>query len=260
LTARRAGAFRDDARPALRVVFFAERAGFLLFFAVFFFVFAFFFTTVRPPQIRLAAGNPDHTIGVLSREREPRVAIEPRAGGVIVRIPALAGDPRWRRRMAALGALVAAAAVLGSLRLGRAWEAVAKRGDFADLPLPLLVFLSVAVLVSAPLALIGLTALAFAEERIETGPDAVTIRSTVFERTRVETIPLSELECWRETLWPLSPWWTWAVTRLAARSGGRLHPIAGAAGPKEKRAIGLALAQATGKPLLGDFGRALSPR
>jgi hypothetical protein len=36
-----------------------------------------------------------------------------------------------------------------------------------------------------------------------------------------------------------------------------MHPLAGAAGPKEKRRIGLALARATGKPLVGDFGRRL---
>ena len=45
------------------------------------------------------------------------------------------------------------------------------------------------------------------------------------------------------------------VTRLAARSGGKLHPCAAAAGPKEKRTIGQALSAATGKPLMGDFGR-----
>lgn len=184
-----------------------------------------------------------------------RVAIEPRAGGVTVLIPALAAERRWRFRMAALGLAVAAAAVVGSLRLGRAWETALRRGDFGDLPIPILLFLTLAVLVSAPLALVGLAALAFAEERIEAGRDQVTIRTTVFERTRVETIPVAELECWRETLWPLSPWWTWAVTRLAARSRGRFHPVAGAAGPKEKRAIGLALARATGRPLVGDFGR-----
>jgi hypothetical protein len=203
----------------------------------------------------------NETFPLTSARRAPlrvkRVAIEPRAGGVTVRIPALAGDPWWRRRAIVVAATVAAAAILGSLRLVRAWEAASRRGDFADLPLPLLLFLSAAVLVSAPLALVGLTALSFAEENIEAGPEAVTIESTVFERTRTETIPLSELDCWRETLWPLSPWWTWAVTRLAARAGGRLYPIAGAAGPKEKRAIGLALARATGRPLVGDFGRTL---
>lgn len=194
---------------------------------------------------------------MLSREKGPRVAILPRAGGVTVEIPALAGNRSWRRRAMAIGIAVAAAATLGSLRLGRAWEVALRRGDFGDLPLPLLLFLSLAVLVSAPLALVGLTALAFAEERIEAGAAEVTIRRTVFERTDVETIPTAELDCWRETLWPLPPWWTWAVTRLAARSRGRWHPIAGAAGPKEKRAIGIALARATGRPLLGDFGRSL---
>ncbi len=172
-------------------------------------------------------------------------------------IPALAGDRSWRRRAVAVGLAVAGAAALGSVRLGRAWEVALRRGDFGDLPLPLLLFLSLAVLVSAPLALLGLTALAFAEERIEAGPAEVTIRRTVFERTDLETIPIGDLDCWRETLWPLPPWWTWAVTRLAARARGRWHPIAGAAGPKEKRAIGLALARATGKPLVGDFGRPL---
>jgi len=183
------------------------------------------------------------------------VAIHPRAGGLTVSIPALAADRAWRWKMGVTAAAVAAAALLGSLRLGRAWEAVVHRGDFADLSLPLMGFLSIAVALSAPLALVGLAALTFAEEWIDVQPDAVTIRTTVFERTRTRVIPRAELECWRETLWPLPPWWTWAVTRLAARSAGRLHAFAGAASPREKREIGLALAAATGKPLVGDFGR-----
>jgi len=175
-----------------------------------------------------------------------------------VDIPALAGDRGWRLRIAALATAVAGAALVGSLRLGHAWEAALRRSDFADLPLAVLIFLSLAVLVSAPLSLVGLAALAFAEEAIDVGPDEITIRTTVFERTRTIRIAARELDCWRETIWPLPPWWTWAVTRLAARSRGRLHPIAGAAGPKEKRAIGLALAAATGKPLIGDRGRPLA--
>lgn len=157
--------------------------------------------------------------------------------------------------MGAVAAAVAGAVLLGAFRLGQAWDSGLRRGDFGDLPLPILIFLSMAVLVSAPLSLIGLAALAFAEESIDVGPAEVTIRLTAFERTRTERIPISTLECWRETYWPLPPWWTWAVKRLAARSRGRLYPVAGAAGPKEKRAIALALAQATGKPLMGDWGR-----
>ena len=184
-----------------------------------------------------------------------RIAITPRAGGLTVTIPPLVQDPAWRRKIAAIALAVAGAALLGAYRLGQAWDSGMRRGDFGDLPLPVLIFLSLAVLVSAPLALIGLAALAFAEERIDVEPEGITIRTTAFERTRTEAIAADALDCWRETYWPLSPWWTWAVKRLAARSRGRLYPIAGAAGPGEKRAIGEALAKATGKPLVGDWGR-----
>jgi len=150
---------------------------------------------------------------------------------------------------------VGAAALLGSARLGQAWETGLRRGDFGDLPLPLLILLTLAVLVSTPLALIGLSALAFAEERIEVGQQGITIERTAFERTRTQRLSSRDLECWRETYWPLPPWWTWSVRRLAARCAGRLYPVAAAAGPREKREIGIALARATGKPLLGDRGR-----
>jgi hypothetical protein len=159
--------------------------------------------------------------------------------------------------MAAIAAAVAGAALLGSMRLSQAWDAGLRKGDFGDLPLSLLIALSLAVLACAPLALLGLAALAFAEESIEVDAEAVTVRTTAFERTRSVRIARSELECWRETLLPLPPWWTWAVQRLAARAGGRFYPVAGAAGPKEKRMIARALANATGKPLIGDFGRTI---
>jgi hypothetical protein len=248
--------FTAGLRAAFRAVFFALTGFRAAFFEVLV-AFFFFFTTIESLLKSGVRRDSDHTIGPLSSGKAPRVAIVPRAGGVTVAIPALAADRGWRWRMAVTAAAVATAALLGSLRLGRAWQAAVQRGDFTDLPLPIMVVLTAALL-SAPAALVGLAALAFAEERIETGPDAVVIRTTVFERTRTRTIPMGDLECWRETLWPLAPWWTWAVTRLAARSRGRLHGFGGAATPGEKRAIGLALAAATGKPLLGDFGRRLS--
>ena len=191
----------------------------------------------------------------MARAGEERVSIAARPGGLEIRIQPLVRERSWRVRMSVVGIAVAAAALVGSIRLGQAWDAGLRKGDFADLPLFALVLLTAAVLISAPLALVGLAALAFAEERIEVDPEEVRIATTAFEKTRTTTIPRGELELWRETRWPLSPWWTWAVTRLAARSGGRLHPCAAAAGPKEKRRIGQALAAATGKPLVGDFGR-----
>jgi len=159
--------------------------------------------------------------------------------------------------MGLIGGAVSVAALLGCFRLGQAWEAGLRRLDFGDLPLPILIVLSLTLLVAAPLSLLGLAALAFAEESIEVDAEGVTLRRTAFEKTRIARIARAELECWRETYWPLSPWWTWAVRRLAARSGGRLHPVAAAAGPKEKRRIGEALAAATGRPLVDDFGRRL---
>jgi hypothetical protein len=193
----------------------------------------------------------------LGRAALPRVSITPRAAGLFVSIQPLARGRAWRIRMALVGSAVAGAALLGCYRLGQAWEAGLRRLDFGDLPLPLLVALSLILLVAAPLSLLGLAALAFAEESIEVDAEHVTVKTTAFERTRITRIPRADLECWRETYWPLPPWWTWAVRRLAARSGGRLHPIAAAAGPTEKRLVGEALAAATGRPLLGDFGRRL---
>ncbi len=160
-----------------------------------------------------------------------------------------------RIRLLALAAVVLGAALFGAARLEQAWESGIKKGHFSDLPLPLLIALSVAVGISTPAALGGLAALAFAEESIEVSPEVVTIRSTAFERTRVLRIQREEVECWRETYLPLPPWWTWAVRRLAIRSHGRLHAVCGAAGPKEKRTIAIALAKVTGKPLVGVFGR-----
>ncbi|HEX4440195.1 MAG TPA: hypothetical protein VH854_09000 [Thermoanaerobaculia bacterium] len=193
----------------------------------------------------------------MSRGEDDRVVIAPVAGGLEIRIQPLAGRRSWRWRVAILAALVAGAALAGSIRLAGAWENGLKRGEFSDLPLPALVLLSLSVVGAAPFALVGLAALAFAEERILVSSEEIRVDTTAWERTQTVRIARADLECWRETRLPLPPWWTWAVTRLAARAHGRLHPLAGAAGPKEKRRVGLALAKATGKPLIGDFGRRL---
>jgi hypothetical protein len=195
----------------------------------------------------------------LSKGGSPRIVVEPSAGGISIEIRPLARTRAARWRLAALAAVVLAAALLGGARLARVWETGLRRGTFDDLPLEILLPVSLAVGLSTPFALLGLAALAFAEERIDVTPENVEIRTTAFERTRVRVIPRRELSGWQETYRPLPPWWTWAFRRLAARSGSRLVPVAGAAGHSEKREIGLALARATATPLFATSGRTVEP-
>jgi hypothetical protein len=256
-------------RGAAVVRFFATRAAFFraagrLDFPVFFeaarllprlaLLFAFFLATI-PPRRRLLAARPDHTIGTLSKGEPPRIVVEPLAGGISIEIRPLARTRGARWRIGLLAAVVLVLALMGGARLARAWEVSLRRGAFEELPLAVLLPVTLAVGVSTPLALTGLAALAFAEERIDVTHDRVSIRSTAFEKTRVEIIPRRDLIAWVETYRPLPPWWTWAFRRLAARVGTRLVPVAGAAGHGEKRAIGLALSRATGIALIGVSGR-----
>ena len=139
------------------------------------------------------------------------------------------------------------------------WETGLRRGSFDELPLAVLVPLSLAVGVSTPFALAGLAALAFAEERIEIDADSIAISTTAFETTKRRVFPRRGLTAWVETYRPLPPWWTWAFRRLAARVDGRLVPLAGAALQREKRAVALALARATGAPLVDGAGRPVPP-
>ena len=182
--------------------------------------------------------------------------VTPRPSGLLIEIRPLVRRRRDRIRLLLVASLLIAAAVFGGARLAGAWETGLRRGNFGDLPLPLLAVLTFAIGLSTPLVLIGMVALAFAEETVEIDAHEIVIRTSAFEGTRERRLRRSDLECWRETLLPLPPWWTWAVKRLAARAGGRLIPLAGMTGPKEKRRIAEALSRATGKPVVGDFGRA----
>lgn len=149
-----------------------------------------------------------------------RVVVTAEPGFLRVEIRPLVRTSGARLRLAVAAAVLLGSTLFGAARVGETWEIALKRGDFGDLPLPLLVALTIAVGIFTPLAFVGLAALSFAEETVEVGSDLVTITTTTFEKTRVRRIPLAEIECWRETFLPLSPWWTWAVERLAARRGG----------------------------------------
>jgi len=187
--------------------------------------------------------------------RDERVQIQASPEGLTVEIRPVARTRRGRAGLAGICGVVLGAALYGAAHLAEIWEVGLKTGHFTELPLSVLIALTLAIAISTPLAFVGLFALAFAEEVIAVGPETVTIETSAFEKVRVRRIPLAELRCWRETYLPLPPWWTWAVKRLAARLDDRLEPIAGSASPKDKRAIGIALAKATGRPLLDDFGR-----
>jgi len=184
-----------------------------------------------------------------------RVQITPLASGLRIEIGPLVRRRRDRVRLLGVAAALLTATLFGGARLVSAWDSGLRKGDFSDLPLSALLALSIAVGLSTPFALLGLSALAFAEETVVVGPEEIVIETAVFERITRTRIARGDLDCWRETFLPLPPWWTWAVERLAARAGGRLLPLAGMAGPKEKRRIAAALARATGKPIVRDFGR-----
>jgi len=193
----------------------------------------------------------------MSNRDDGRVRIRARPEGLTVEIRPVARTAGGRAGLAGASAVVLGAALYGASHLGDVWEAGLKTGQFSELPFPILLGLTLCVAVSTPLAFVGLFVLAFAEETIAVGPEEITIETASLERVRVRRIALPDVRCWRETYLPLPPWWTWAVKRLAARLDDRFEPIAGAAGPKDKRLIGIALAKATGKPLLDDFGRSI---
>jgi hypothetical protein len=197
---------------------------------------------------------------LLSKGGSPRVVVVISPAGTSIEIRPLVRTRAARWRLGFLAAAVLAAALAGGTRLSRVWEGSLRRGGFTELPLAALLPMTLAVGVSTPLALAGIAALAFAEERIDVTSEQISIRTTAFERTRIQTIPRRDLIAWVETYRPLPPWWTWAFRRLAARVGTRLVPVAGAAGHSEKRAIGLRLARATGVDLLGVSGRPVPER
>ena len=60
----------------------------------------FFLTTIRPSSSPASAGSRIIQSGCCRAVKPARVAIHPRAGGLSVAIPALAGDRGWRWRMA----------------------------------------------------------------------------------------------------------------------------------------------------------------
>jgi len=133
--AARFAALRAAGRGVRRRADFFDADFFFAFTGLFFVVF-FLATAI------LLCRRPDHTIGFLSRRHEERVVITATPAGLEIRILPLAGRRAWRWRMALAAGAVAAAALAGSIRLAGAWENGLRRGEFVDLPLPILLLCS----------------------------------------------------------------------------------------------------------------------
>jgi hypothetical protein len=128
----------------------------------------------------------------VSNRGNGRVVIEAGSAGLRIEIRPLARTGGGRARLAAAVAVVLGAALYGTAHLAQVWESGLRKGDY-DLPLTILIGLTLSVAIATPLALLGLSAVAFAEETIAVGPEDVTIETATFEKTRVRRIPLCEL-------------------------------------------------------------------
>src|SRR6185369_10914587 len=124
----------------------------------------------RHPPLDRDSRRPDHTIGPVSNRGNERVVIEAGSAGLRIEIRPLARTGGGRARLAAAAAVVLGAALYGTAHLAQVWETGLRIGNY-DLPLGILVSLTLAVAVATPLALVGLSALAFAEETIAVGAD-----------------------------------------------------------------------------------------
>src|SRR5262249_30271455 len=152
------------------------------------------------PPCRMNRGC-DHTIATVPN-RDERIRIDTRPEGLTVEIRPFARTRRGRGWLAAAAVVVLAAAVFGASHLADAWEAGFRAGRFTDLPLPVLIALTFTVAVSTPLAFIGISALAFAEETISVSRAEITITTAAFERVRVRRIRRPDLRGWKQTYLP----------------------------------------------------------
>ena len=192
-----------------------------------------------PPVGPAPPGDPDHTIGEL-RDRQGAAASRSRPGRADCRSRSRRSsqDRGWRRRLAAIAA--------GGRRRPRCWAPSGsarpgrpglRRGDFGDLPLPILIFLSLAVLVSAPLALARPRGPRLRRGAIDVDaggrhdPD-----DRLREDPRPRVSPPTTSSAGARPTGRCAPGGPGRSGAWRPARAGRLHPVAGAAGPAEKRA------------------------
>ena len=161
-----------------------------------------------------------------------RLRVRVGRGGLRIEIAPPVSDPSLRRRTILFGSALAIGGFLALVRLSTEWQLLA-RGAKGAFPFGLLLVATLAVLF-APLAVLGLLTLLFAEETIEVGADRIVQEIAVFGRIR--TIPFPSRSRVRVvwTRWPVAPWWTWTFHRLAILSESKRHGVGATLGTVEK--------------------------
>jgi len=77
----------------------------------------------------------------LSNRDEPRVVVRAGPDGLQIEIRPFVRTRGGRVRLLAAGCVLLAAALFGASRLAQAWETGLKKGEFGDIPLPVLILL-----------------------------------------------------------------------------------------------------------------------
>jgi hypothetical protein len=170
--------------------------------------------------------------------------------GYQIAIDPLIRQPRWRRAAVILGVAGLAALLFAARRIMESWEHLLR--GVADVPLGWLAFLTLACFASVPATAVGMIRLLWTEEFLTILGDRVRREVATTGSTSVEEWEIERLDCWRRTLLPLRPWWTWTVVRLAARVDGKLCPVGVATRDKEKKYLAELLARQTGRPIITD--------
>jgi hypothetical protein len=170
--------------------------------------------------------------------------------GFEIAIDPLIRQPRWRRAAVLFGAATFGALLFAARRLFESWEHVLR--GMPDLPTAWLALLTLACFAAVPATSVGIIHLLSTEEFLTVSEDRVRREVAMAGRTVVEEWDIERLECWRRTILPLRPWWTWTVVRLAARVNGKLFPVGVATRDKEKKYLAELLARHTGRPVVTD--------
>lgn len=155
--------------------------------------------------------------------------------GVRIEIAPPISSAPLRRRLVAAASVLSLGTLLGAIRIAGEWRQVAAGRE--TLPAGALFGMTVAVLLGAPGALVGLVALFFAEETLEIERGAITREISIFGAGERRTLPRTAATRLLWTTRPVPPWWTWTFRRLALVTGVERLGIGATLGNAEKAAL-----------------------